>query len=96
MPRSPADAEHRQRRRYAVLGAAILQGVTISAHSIFTASDNTNTTLLGVIDNLGSIDLIGGNGENGFLYIGNAVTLTGGGAVTLDTIATNGAAYIHG
>ena len=66
-------------------GAAILQGVTISAHSIFTASDNTNTTLLGVIDNLGSIDLIGGNRKTNSSTIGNAVTLTGGGAVMLDT-----------
>ena len=71
-------------------GSATLQGVTISAKSLFTAADNITTTLLGTIDNLGTFEQIGGNAQNAFLNIGNAVTLTGGGTVLLDTIATNG------
>ena len=78
-------------------GNATLQGVTISANSTYTASDNLTTTLLGTIDNVGEIELIGGNGQAGYLLIGNPVTLTGGGTVLLDTIATNnGEAYIDG
>ncbi len=78
-------------------GSANLQGVTISANSTYIASDNLSTALLGTIDNVGEIELVGGNGQNGFLLIGNAVTLTGGGTVLLDTIATNnGAAFIQG
>ena len=79
------------------LNTATLQGVTISAGSLFTASNNTTTTLLGTIDNLGTIEQIGGNGQNGFLSIAGATTLAGGGIVLLDTIATNGGnAYIVG
>ena len=78
-------------------GNATLQGVTISANSTYTASDNLTTTLLGTIDNVGEIELIGGNGQAGYLQIGNPVTLTGGGTVLLDTISTdNGDAYIYG
>ena len=75
-------------------GSATLQGVTIAAGNLFTSSDNTTTTLLGTIDNLGTLEQIGGNSQNGFLNIGNAVTLTGGGTVLLDTIATNGGAAV--
>ena len=78
-------------------GSATLQGVTISANSLFTSADNITTTLLGTIDNLGTIEQIGGNAQNAFLSIGGAVTLTGGGTVLLDTIATNGgSAYLVG
>ena len=100
---SGRDAEqHRRRRRSRQSHGATLDGttqgaLTISAGSSVTATDNTTTTLLGTIDNQGTIEQIGGNGQNGFLNIGNAVTLTGGGTVTLDTIATNGGnAYIIG
>ena len=78
-------------------GSATLQGVTISANSLFTAADNITTTLLGTIDNLGTIEQVGGNAQNAFLAIGGAVTLTGGGTLLLDTIATNGgSAYLIG
>ena len=71
--------------------------LTISTGSDVTATDNAGTTLLGSIANKGSLELIGGNGQNGFLDIGNAVTLSGGGTVTLDDIATNGGnAFIQG
>jgi hypothetical protein len=45
--------------------AATLQGLTISAGSTYTSLDGVTTTLLGTIDNLGSIEQIGGNGTNG-------------------------------
>ena len=71
-------------------GSATLQGVTISAKSLFASGNGSTTTLLGTINNLGTIQQIGGNGQNAFLSIGNAVTLTGGGTVLLDTIANSG------
>ena len=78
-------------------GSATLQGVTLSAKSLFTSSNGSTTTLLGTINNLGTIAQIGGNGQNAFLSIGNAVTLIGGGTVLLDTIATSGGnAFIVG
>jgi hypothetical protein len=78
-------------------GAATLQGVTITAPTTYTSNNGLTTTLLDTIDNLGSIEQIGGNAQNGFLVIGDAVTLTGGGTVTLDSIANNGgSAYIIG
>ena len=86
-----------QRRRDGIHG----QRHTARRHdiggSLFTATDNITTTLLGTIDNLGTIEQFGGNAQNAFLDIGNAVTLTGGGTVLLDTIATNGGnAFIVG
>lgn len=42
------------------------------------------------ISNAGAITLNGGAGNNGFLNIGNNVTLTGGGTLTLSTTALNG------
>jgi hypothetical protein len=77
-------------------GNATLQGLTISAGSTYTSDNGVSTTLLGTIDNLGSILQIGGNGQNAFLLIGNAVALTGGGTVTLDTISGGGSAFIEG
>ncbi len=77
-------------------GSATLQGVTLSAGSTYTSDNGVTTTLLGTIDNLGTIEQIGGNGQNGFILIGNAVTLTGGGTVTLDTISNGGSVYVEG
>ena len=63
----------------------------------FIGQDNTTTELLGTIDNAGSIEQIGGNGQNGILDVVSPVTLTGGGTVTLEPIATDGGnAYIEG
>jgi hypothetical protein len=71
--------------------------LTISTGSTVTAAPNTTTNLLGTINNKALLEQIGGNGQNGFLNIANAVTLTGGGTVTLDTIANNnGNAFIQG
>ncbi len=71
--------------------------LTISTGSSVTATNNTTTNLLGTINNKGTLEQIGGNGQNGFLDIAGAVTLTGGGTLTLDDIAANGAnAFIQG
>jgi hypothetical protein len=75
--------------------SAILQGVTISVNSTYTASDNATTTLDGAIDNAGMIQLNGGNGSSGTLSIGSGgVTLSGGGTVTMSTTAASGGAAI--
>ncbi len=71
-------------------GNSALAGDTISAHTIFIGQDSTSTELLGAIDNAGTLEQLGGNGQNGILYIGDSATLTGGGTVLLDTIATDG------
>ena len=82
------------------IGNSALDGFTqgalkISTGSFVTATDTSRP--LGTINNLGMLEQIGGDGQNGFLDIGDSVTLTGGGTVLLDTIATNGAnAYIQG
>jgi fibronectin-binding autotransporter adhesin len=75
---------------------AALQGVTIASGSSYTVGNAAQLTLLGTIDNAGSINLAGGNGNNGYLLLGNNVTLTGGGTVTLSTQSGGGNAYIQG
>ncbi len=81
----------------AALDGAAHGALTISAGSFITATDNSTTTLKGTINNLGTIEQIGGNGANGVLAIGGAVTLTGGGTVLLDTnLTSGGAAFILG
>jgi len=72
-----------------------LSGVTISSGSAYTASNNATTVLLGTITNKGNIQLNGGAGSNGFINIGNNVTLQGGGTVTLATAGGGGSAYIQ-
>jgi HPt (histidine-containing phosphotransfer) domain-containing protein len=73
-----------------------LAGDTVSAGTTFTSQLNATTVLLGAIDNIGTIDVLGGNGTNSSLTIGNAVTLTGGGVVTLDTESGGGSVYVQG
>ena len=65
-------------------GTNALAADTISSGTSFIGQDNTTTELLGTIDNAGSIEQIGGNGQNGILDVVSPVTLTGGGTVTLD------------
>jgi hypothetical protein len=87
-------------------GAGLLQtttsisvpaGDTISAGTSFIGQNSTETELLGPIDNAGTLEQFGGNGQNGVFLIGNAVTLTGGGILTLSTNPTNGgSAFIDG
>jgi hypothetical protein len=75
---------------------AAIQGVTIAAGSSYTVANASQLFLLGVIDNAGAITLAGGNGSNGFLSLGNTVTLTGGGTVTLSTQSGGGQAFLQG
>ncbi len=87
---------------FATVSTAALDGstqgaLTISTGSTYTASNNATTYLYGSIVNKGLIQLNGGNGQNGNIAIGDAVTLSGGGTVTLDTTLTSGGdAYIYG
>ena len=79
-------------------GNATLQGVTISAHSLFTSDRQyhhdafwaRSTTWVRSNRSVGT-------GRTHSCIIADAVTLTGGGTVLLDTIATNGgSAFIFG
>jgi hypothetical protein len=74
--------------------SGVLAGDTISSSTTFVSQDNATTTLLGAIDNAGIIQQNGGNGSNGTLSIGNSVTLSGGGTVTLSTTAASGGTAI--
>jgi len=77
-------------------GSTAAGAVTIASGSAFTASNNSTTVLLGTINNAGTINLNGGNGQNGYLSFGNAsalaATLQGAGTVNLGTTASNGSA----
>jgi len=67
----------------------------VTINGTYTSDLNTDTYLLGTINNRGNIQLNGGAGTNSFLVIDSAnVTLQGGGTVTLSTNAGGGAAYI--
>ncbi len=77
-------------------GSAVLQNLTLSAGSSYTSTNGAVTGLLGTIDNIGTIEQIGGGGNNGYLNVGGSVTLTGGGTVTLDTLSGGGSAFLQG
>ncbi len=65
-------------------GTGVLAGDTIAASTTYVGQNSTTTELLGLIDNAGTLELIGGAGQNSNVNIADAVTLTGGGMVTLD------------
>jgi len=73
---------------------AVLDGSTagaITLNGTYTSDLNTDTYLLGTINNHGNIQLNGGNGTYTYLYIdSNNLTLQGGGTVTLSSIAASG------
>jgi hypothetical protein len=69
-------------------GIATLNGVTISTGSTLTLLDNTVTTVQGTITSQGTIAENSG-GNNTDLRISGAVTLTGGGTLTMDNRAQN-------
>jgi hypothetical protein len=75
---------------YATLDGSTIGGaVTITAGSQMAVANGTTLSVLGTIDNLGTISLAG-NGYNDDLVIASAtVTLTGGGHVVLSDIGTN-------
>ncbi len=82
---------------------AYLDGSTasgaITINGTYTSDLNTNTYLLGTINNNKSIQLNGGSGTNSSLLMGGssnpAVTLQGGGTVNLSTASGGGAAYLQ-
>ena len=74
-------------------GGAILDGITngvLTNAAAFTMSNGTDTQLLGNLNNTGSIN-VAGAANNTFLYVGDAVTLTGSGTLTL----ANGNTYFR-
>ena len=76
---------------------AYLDGMTqgpLTLNGTYTSDFNTNTILLGTINNNNSFKLNGGSGVNSILLAGNNVTLQGGGTLTLNTATGGGNAYI--
>ena len=81
-------------------GNAYLDGSTgagaVTINGTYTGDLNSDTYLLGTINNKGTIQINGGDGSNTDLIVNNAnVTLTGGGVVNLSTAAGGGTAVIY-
>jgi hypothetical protein len=81
------------------VGGATLDGttegaLTLAAGSTYTGPRGTTTTLLGTLDNAGTLLLFAGSGNNTTLAFGSTVTLQGGGTVTLDSGDGNGSVYL--
>ena len=72
-------------------GGADLSGVTISTGSTYTAGPSTTTQLNGAIVNDGTFAINGATG-NAIVNLGSAVTLSGGGTITMAS-GTSGSAY---
>jgi hypothetical protein len=74
--------------------------LTVSKGSTYTSALNTQTVILGAINNNGNIQLNGGSGTNTELSLQTNTTLqgAGGGTVTLNTVSApnGGNAYIQG
>ena len=87
-----------------VVTAATLDGSTVSGavtiEGVFTASDNATTDIAGAIVNDGMIEVVGGADANGVLNLSGDVTLSGSGAIVLDSQPDNsgygGVAYLLG
>jgi hypothetical protein len=78
-------------------GSTLGQAVSISGGSTYTASNNSNTNLLGTITDNGNLQLNGGGGANGFVNISSSnVTLQGSGTLTMSTATGGGNAVIQG
>ena len=72
------------------IGAAI-NNLTIDSDDGLSLNNNTALSIGGnSISNAGRLTINGGNGTNSFLVLGNNVTLTGGGKVTLSTVVNGG------
>ena len=71
---------------FSSLSGSTINGVTNAG--TLQVPNNNNTTLAGTITNTGSLQLNSGS-NNTFLYESGAVTLTGGGALTLSDSNTN-------
>ena len=77
---------------------AILDGSThgpLTINGTYTSDLNTDTTLLGTINNNNNIQVNGGSGINTILLVNANVTLQGGGTVTLTTAGGGGSTYIE-
>jgi hypothetical protein len=64
--------------------------LTLSSGSTYTGEGNSQTTILGTINNKGNIQLNGGAGTNTYMFVGGNTTLQGGGTVTMNTPTANG------
>ncbi len=76
---------------------ATLDGTTqgpLTINGTYLSDLNTDTHLLGTINNNNNFQLNGGSGTNSFLFIDNNVTLQGGGTVTMSTAGGGGDAWI--
>ena len=81
-------------------GSATLDGlsqgvITLAAGSNYLGNLNTTTTLLGTINNLGTLQLVAGSANNTNLDFASDLTLEGGGTVTLNSGDTNGLVYLQ-
>ncbi len=76
------------------VSSADLNGVTISSGSTYTAGPGTTTQLDGAIVNDGTFAVNGASG-NAIVTLGSAVTLLGGGTVTMSSGAS-GSAFLRG
>jgi len=79
---------------------AFLDGSTgagaVTINGTYTSDLNTDTYLLGVINNHGNIQLNGGGGSNAFLLLDTSnVMLQGGGTVTVATLGGGGIGFIQ-
>ena len=74
--------------------SSALNGVTISSGSTYTAGPGTTTQLNGAIVNDGTFAINGASG-NAIVNLGSAVTLSGGGMVTMSSGAS-GNAFLRG
>jgi hypothetical protein len=78
----------------AYLNGSTHGALTISAGSTYTSSNTATTRILGTIDDKGVIQVNGGGGTNGQLYLFEQTTLSGGGVVSLTTAIGGGNALI--
>jgi len=67
----------------------------ITLNGTYTSDFNSNTTLYGSIINNNNLLVNGGNNTNTYLYDTTAVTLSGGGTVSLHTDTTGGGGLAH-
>jgi hypothetical protein len=71
--------------------AATLNGVEIASNSVYLAGAGTTTTLIGTINNEGSLHVAAGTAGAALVSLGGDVTLSGGGSVVLSNGGGNSA-----
>ena len=82
-------------------GTVVLDGttngtLTLSGGSTYTVEGNTQTDVLGTINNKGNIAVNGGGGTNTYLLLKGSTTLQGGGTVTMTSPTSGGGnSYIY-